>query len=270
VRHGRGDAVQAERAHWTELATVPAGRTPADDAVPAGEVTVGDAATVTASLDAAATAELLRLPDALGCGLPAVLLAALGRTLASWTGHDRHVVDLVRHDRVRLFDEVDLSRTVGPFGHVHPVALDVAADGPADAAVRAVAAHLRGVPGDGVGWELLRQDADPVPDAPVDLAFALVDGPPRPALDGDESPRNLRRRALEVEVRVVDDELLVRWTYGRARHHEATVTRVAERYAAELRALAELASGPAGAPAASDFPLAHVDQDQLDALLSRL
>jgi amino acid adenylation domain-containing protein len=270
VRHGRGDAVQAERGHWTELATAPAGRPPADDAVPAGEDTVGDAATVTASLDAAATAELLRLPDALGCGLPAVLLAALGRTLSSWTGHDRHVVDLVRHDRVRLFDEVDLSRTVGPFGHVHPVALDVAADGPADAAVRAVAAHLRGVPGDGVGWELLRQDADPVPDAPVDLAFALVDGPPRPALDGDESPRNLRRRALEVEVRVVDDELLVRWTYGRARHHEATVTRVAERYAAELRALAELASGPAGAPAASDFPLAHVDQDQLDALLSRL
>src|SRR3712207_6903453 len=41
-----------------------------------------------------------------------VLLCAVGRVLARWTGQDRVVVALEGHGREDLFDGVDLSRTV--------------------------------------------------------------------------------------------------------------------------------------------------------------
>jgi amino acid adenylation domain-containing protein/non-ribosomal peptide synthase protein (TIGR01720 family) len=280
VRHGRSDAVQSQREYWSGLVSAAASRLPADGSAPAGTDTVATARSVTTSLDAAETEELLRLPDALNCAIPEVLLAALGRTLNSWTGTGRHVVDLIRRDRVQIFDEVDLTRTVGPFGHVYPVALACAADGPPEAAVQAVKEHLRSVPSDGIGWQLLRQDADPVPDAPVDLAFTYLTAAPSPepgsvtVIDGpydDESPRNRRPYPVEVCAAAADGELTVRWTYSETRHRQETIARVAGRYADELRTMIGLGRGPRSAlHTPSDFPLAHVDQAQLDTLLSRL
>ena len=58
-----------------------------------------------------------------------VLLAALGRVLCRWTGRDRVLVDLEGHGREELFDGVDLSRTVGWFTTMFPVALDAAGRG---------------------------------------------------------------------------------------------------------------------------------------------
>jgi non-ribosomal peptide synthase protein (TIGR01720 family) len=241
---------------------------------------VATARSVTTSLDGAETEELLRLPDALSCTMPDLLLAALGRTLSSWTGYDRHVVDLVRHDREQIFDEVDLARTVGRFGHIHPVALDCTADGQPEVAVRAVKEHLRAIPSGGIGWQLLRQDPDPVPGSPAGLAFSYAGAQRCPdssvfVLAGragdDESPRNPRLYPVEVHVSAADGGLTVQWTFAETRHRHETIARVAERYADELRAMIELgrgAVGPVHTP--SDFPLAHVDQAQLDELLSRL
>jgi amino acid adenylation domain-containing protein/non-ribosomal peptide synthase protein (TIGR01720 family) len=280
VRHGRSDSVLSQRAYWTDLVSGPAGRLRSDGSASADAGTVAAARTVTTSLNAAETGELLRLPDALSCAVPDVLLAALGRTLSSWTGHGHHVIYLVRHDREPIFDEVDLARTVGPFGHVHPVALTCAADEPPEIALREVKEHLRSVPSNGIGWQLLRQDADPVPDAPADLAFTYLAAEHCPeaasftvarGLGDDESPRNLRPYPLEVCASAVGDELTVRWTYSRGRHQHETIARVAERYVAELRTMIELGRTPGGVSRTpSDFPLARVDQVQLDELLSRL
>jgi non-ribosomal peptide synthase protein (TIGR01720 family) len=272
--------VQSHREYWTGLVTAPAGRLPVDGSAPADADTVATARNVTTSLDAAETEELLRLPDTLNCAMPELLLAALGRTLSSWTGNDRHIVDLVRHDREQLFDEVDLARTVGAFGHVHPVALACGADGPPEAAVREVKEQLRSIPSGGIGWQLLRQDTDPVPAAPVDLAFTYLAAEHRPEAGSftvtdspgdDESPRNLRPYPVEVCASAAGGELTVRWTYSETRYQHETITRAAERYAGELRTMIELGRGAAGpVHTPSDFPLAHVDQTQLDALLSRL
>jgi amino acid adenylation domain-containing protein/non-ribosomal peptide synthase protein (TIGR01720 family) len=278
--HGRSDAVQSQRAYWTDLATSPAGRLPDDHpAQPEGD-TVAAARSVSVSLSSAETGELMRLPEMLSCTLPDVLLAALGRTLSSWTGNDRHVVDLLRSDREQIFDEVDLARTVGRFGHVYPVALACAADGEPDAAIRAVKEHLRAVPADGIGWQLLRQDASPVPDPPVDVAFSYLAGERcaesssfavSGGIGNDESPLNRRPYPVEVFVSAADGELTVRWTYSQTRHRHKTIADVARRYSDDVRAMIGLGRGTGTSTRTpSDFPLAHVDQAQLDQLLSRL
>ncbi len=83
-----------------------------------------------------------------------VLLAALGRVLCGWTGAGRVLVDVEGHGREELFDGVDVSRTVGWFTSVYPVALEDDAD-PVVLLKRTKEA-LRAVPNRGVGFGALR------------------------------------------------------------------------------------------------------------------
>ncbi|MCB1037197.1 MAG: non-ribosomal peptide synthetase, partial [Acidobacteria bacterium] len=54
-----------------------------------------------------------------------LLLAALSQALSRWTGEPRVLVDLEGHGREDLFEDVDLSRTVGWFSTLYPLLLDL-------------------------------------------------------------------------------------------------------------------------------------------------
>ncbi|WP_328407054.1 amino acid adenylation domain-containing protein [Streptomyces violaceus] len=106
-----------------------------------------------------------RLPAAFHCGIHEVLLAGLGGAVARWRGTGAGIlVDVEGHGRHGA-DGMDLLRTVGWFTSVHPVRLDVsdvdlsaAAAGNAAAGqlLKAVKEQARAVPGDGLGYGLLR------------------------------------------------------------------------------------------------------------------
>jgi amino acid adenylation domain-containing protein/non-ribosomal peptide synthase protein (TIGR01720 family) len=273
------EPVQAQRRYWTDLVTPPAGRLPVDG--PTEPAEPAEPAENVASLGRAATDELLRLPTVLDAGVAEVLLAALGRTLGAWTGVSRHVVDLLRHDREHLFEDVDLTRTVGWFSRGHPLAVTA---GPADspeATLRMVKDALGSVPLGGLGWRLLRQDADPVPSSPAQVLFSYLGPVAQPAsgayivlaemVGDDESPRWRRPYPIEVHAAVHDGELRLRWRQHRRLHDGRTIEGLAERHLDELRAVIAHIAGPArGTSGPSDFPLARVDRAQLDDLLSRL
>ena len=267
------EPVQAQRPYWTDLVTAPAGQLPVDG--PTGPVEN------TVSLGRAATGELLRLPAVLDAGVAEVLLTALGRTLGAATGASRQVVDVLRHDREPLFEDVDLTRTVGWFSRGHPLALTAEpADSP-EATLRMVKDALGSVPTGGLGWRLLRQDADPVPPSPAQVLFSYL-GPVAQPVSGaytvlaetvgdDESPRGRRPYPIEVHAAVHDGGLRLRWRQHRRLADGHTIEGLAERHLDELRAVIAHVAGPARGPSGpSDFPLARVDQAQLDDLLSRL
>ena len=134
------------------------------------------------------------------------------------------------------------------------------------------------MPADGVGWQLLRADPEPVPAAPVELAFAFlgdVDPPgftlvPEP-IGPDASLRGRRPYPIDVEVSLAGGTLVVRWRYSESRHERSTVLGLGERYLGELRAFIDAARHPVVTMATpADFPLARVDQARLDDLLSRI
>ncbi|MCA1682247.1 MAG: condensation domain-containing protein, partial [Actinobacteria bacterium] len=85
-----------------------------------GANTVASTGSVTVRLDPEETRALLQdVPGVYRTQVNDVLLSALGRVL----------VDLEGHGREDLFDGVDLSRTVGWFTTMFPVALDIPGDG---------------------------------------------------------------------------------------------------------------------------------------------
>ncbi|MFD9074651.1 condensation domain-containing protein, partial [Streptomyces lasiicapitis] len=113
--------------------------------------------TVTVRLDREDTRRLLQdVPDAYRTRVNDVLLCALGRVMARWTGRDRVEVTLEGHGREELFDGVDLSRTVGWFTSVYPVALDVPRHADTGSALKSVKESLRAVPRGGLGYGALR------------------------------------------------------------------------------------------------------------------
>lgn len=267
--HGYAESaeVQAQRGHWSRLSARSTSRLPG---AAIGDETEADARTVVDGLDTVDTTRLLAAAEHHGCSLEALLLAALARALRRWTGQTRHVVDLERHDRPELFDDVDLSRTVGWFSRVHPLLLSAEDDAPEDT-LRAVVASLDGVPADGIGWSLLHTASEAAevrftytgaPVDPVSGAFVVV----AESVGDDRSPRLPRGPAIEVDAGCMRGALSVRWRFGGRRYAPDVIRDVAAAHLDEVRAL----SGAAADSATAAFPLARVDRAELEGLIGRL
>ncbi|TYR65651.1 amino acid adenylation domain-containing protein, partial [Streptomyces parvus] len=276
-----GGSLDAEGLHWQDI---PGSVLPVDH--PGGANTLDSARSVTVALDADETHALLsRVPAAYRTRINDVLLAALAQTVSEWTGDDTVTVALEGHGREDLFDDVDLSRTVGWFTTLFPVALRPGGDDPASA-LKAVKEQLRAVPRRGIGYGLV---ADPTR-LPTGLSFNYLGrldqfvpadgtitsapeaGPllfePDPAAAGTAiAPAGRRAHVLEVQGAVSADRLSVSWTYSVSLHEPQTVEALADRFLTALRAIIAHCTGPdAGGRTPSDFPLADVDQATLDRL----
>ena len=239
-----------------------------------------------------ATRALLQdVPAAYRTRINDALLTALAQTFAAWTGERSLLVDLEGHGREAVVEGVDLSRTVGWFTSVFPVRLALpegAAAGPgADpgdpgADLKAIKEQLRAVPRNGIGYGLLRYlspapalEALPAPQvsfnylgqfdqaAPEDSPFRLASESAGPSA----APAGARSHILEINGSVVEGRLRLEWLYSAALHHRETVEALAQTFLRRLTALIEHCLSPqAGGFTPSDFPLAGLDQETVDAL----
>ncbi|MEV0186841.1 condensation domain-containing protein, partial [Streptomyces sp. NPDC050625] len=115
------------------------------------------------------SALLTGVPAAFHAGVDDVLLTGLAAAVAAWRG-DQGIeggilVDIEGHGREPLSAGMELSRTVGWFTAVHPVRLTSgpfdptevrAGEAAAGALLKAVKEQVRSIPGDGLGYGLLR------------------------------------------------------------------------------------------------------------------
>ncbi|WP_410573852.1 non-ribosomal peptide synthase/polyketide synthase [Amycolatopsis sp. cmx-4-61] len=260
AEHAEAGGFDDELPYWrTALAVDPA--LPVDS-----EATGEGAGTVTTRLDAELTRALLQdVPGVYRTQVNDVLLAALGRVLARWTGRDGVLVDLEGHGREDLFADVDLSRTVGWFTSLFPVALRIEEGwGPL---LKSVKEQLRAVPRRGVGYGALRYLTGTAPALTPEISFnylGRLDGAAG-SLDSAVGDGAGRAHLLDVVGRVDRDCLELTWYYARDTHTAATVERLAAELVAALgEAVAHCAEPGAGGRTPSDFPLARLDQRQVD------
>lgn len=130
-------------------------RLPLDD--PGAYNSWASARSIQVELDEEASrAILFELPPALGCRPNEVLLTALARSVAAWSGHPKLRIHLEGHGREDLFDDVDLSRTIGWFTSIFPVVLETSPETGSLEALRMVQERIRRVPHRGIGYGLLR------------------------------------------------------------------------------------------------------------------
>ncbi|OXM62111.1 non-ribosomal peptide synthetase [Amycolatopsis vastitatis] len=271
-----GHAFDAELPYWTEALDGVIPDLPVDAA---GENTAGRARTVTVRLDTGTTDALLhQVPEVYRTQINDVLLSALGRVLARWTGRERVLVSLEGHGREEIFDDLDLSRTVGWFTAEFPVALTLPAADDWGPTLKAVKEQLRAVPGKGLGYGALRwlTPDSPLRDGPVPQISLNYHGQWTAGDDdglyrgwgdvGDDIDPGRPRTALLDVVGIVDGgRLELAWTYAPEVHREDTVRGLAEQVVTALREIVAHCAVPgAGGRTPSDFPLAGLSAAELD------
>ncbi|MET9696662.1 amino acid adenylation domain-containing protein [Streptomyces sp. NPDC006529] len=283
AEHVRTGALDHEAGHWQRVAaaTRPLPRPAGAD--PAAPNTFGTAATASVTLGRADTEALLqRVPAAYRTQINDVLLTALGRVLGDWAG-DPVTIALEGHGREELFEDIDLSRTVGWFTTIHPVTLDVPA-GDWGPALKHLKEELRAIPGRGLGYGALRFLSAPgtpghalrtAPHPEVSFNYlgqwdgttsrsGLVRGR-LAALGADQAPDQPRPHLIDIVAAVTDGELRVDWIHAPAAHPTEAVQRLADAFLAALRDLVAHCLLPdSGGATPADFPLAALDQAGVD------
>jgi amino acid adenylation domain-containing protein/non-ribosomal peptide synthase protein (TIGR01720 family) len=285
----REEELRKELHHWLRHAGADAARLPLD--FPGGENSEKSAETVTVSLGPEETEMLLReVPAAYRTEVNDALLAALLRVVSRWTGSRTVLVELEGHGREDLFDDVDVSRTVGWFTSFYPVNLGLPrADGPGEL-LKAVKEQLRQAPSKGIGYGLLRylcpdqQVIERMKSLPQpEIAFnylgqfdqTLPEDSPFDAAEESQGPdRSLKGRLshlLEINGGVSKGRLTLEWTYSGNLYRRATIMELAQDYLAALQEIISHCRSPeAGGISPSDFSLARLDQKKLDKIISKV
>lgn len=288
--YAQSETLQAEQPYWLEAPYHQAVSLPLD--FPEGEKanTEAEAQKVIVSLSEEETEALLHnVPDAYRTRVNEILLMALAQAFQSWVGENSFLIDLEGHGREdHLFDEVDISRTVGWFTTIFPALLQLNAGDDLDRAIKRVKEQIRRIPNHGIGYGLLRylsQDetaAAALSNAPqaqilfnylgqFDRGFgaSTLFAPTTQDAGVMHSPLGKRPYLLEVVGSIVGGKLRVEWTYGRNVHRRETIERVAQIFIERLRTLITFCLSPeAGGYTPSDFALASLNQSQLDTLVA--
>ncbi|RSN45183.1 hypothetical protein DMC64_20305 [Amycolatopsis sp. WAC 04197] len=265
----------AELAHWKRVLATP----DATLGVATGDTGQGQ---LTVELPSAATGRLLTaVPQALRTGVHEVLLAAAAQAVGTWRDPicAPVLLEVEGHGREETaVPGADLSRTVGWFTDLHPVAVTPSVH--VTETVGDVRARLAEVPADGLGYGLLRHvdgalAEEAAPQVLVNYLgrFGIGDGDfSIRAFGGERDPRMPAAHILEInaltEERPDGPVLTGTFSYDRAR---LTETDAKELALAWLDALSELAtgSGSVGRLIPADFPLVRVDRNRLDDLIGR-
>ncbi|MEB0223174.1 non-ribosomal peptide synthase/polyketide synthase [Pseudomonas sp. 10S4] len=282
--YARTEAVQAELSFWHQQLNGATVELPCDN--PQGSQQSRHAQVVHSRLDKAFTQQLLQqAPAAYRTQVNDLLLTALARVICRWTGHADALIQLEGHGREDLFDAIDLTRTVGWFTSLFPVRLTTA-DSLASA-LKQIKEQLRAIPNKGIGFGVLKYlggesvqsslKALPAPritfnylgqfDGSFDADEGVLFSPAGGSAGLEQSAEAPLDNWLGVEGQVFEGELDLRWTFSREVFNESTIARLADEYTRELEALISHCCLPESMGVTpSDFPLARIDQAQLDAI----
>ncbi|MEV0181920.1 amino acid adenylation domain-containing protein, partial [Streptomyces sp. NPDC050625] len=295
----RADERVAELQAWTEL--VQGGDALLTDRPLNEDLNRGaEVRRVTVTVPAGVTSALLTgVPAAFHAGVDDVLLAGLAGALGERLGGDRPLeggvlVDVEGHGREPLAVGMDLSRTVGWFTSVRPVRVDaagvdladvVAGGSAAGVLLKRVKEQVRAVPGDGLGYGLLRHlnpetasELAALPSAQVGFNYlgrvAARDEEWQLAEDGlgeGIAAQAPVMHALEAEALVQDRSggpvLVLSVAWPDRLLGEAEAWGLVEGWAAMLSGLAAHAADPvAGGFTPSDFALVALEQARVEEL----
>ncbi len=289
AEYARSPEVKQEFDHWSEINKRHIEPLPLD--YPEGENVQASRQTVVTALNKDRTSALLHeVPSAYHTQINEVLLAALARAFARWTGKHALLVALEGHGREDMFSNMDISRTVGWFTSLYPVLLDINECISEKEVLIRVKEQLRRIPNRGINYGLLRyltddeqirQALQTAPEPQVSFNYLgqfdqlLPENAPfgsAPESKGKEqSPRGKRKYLVDVVANVSEGELQIRWIYSGNLFKAETIEALAQAFLEELNRLIDHCLSPeAGGYSPSDFPDVNLSDEEIDNLLSEI
>ena len=218
--------------------------------------TLDAAETLTVTLPEKETHLLLhKAPDIYGARINELLLSALFMALCRWTGRTKVLIGLEGHGREALFEDVDLSKTMGWFTSLFPVLLSIGEAKGLLETVAAVKAELNSVPNRGIGYGVLRYMS---PDDTVRDAFDALPFPELifnyfgqmdetfvsghfafERLGFSESTGRVRTNMIDIGGGIINGALQITFSYCNKIHDASTIQGFADDFGANLHQLVE-------------------------------
>jgi amino acid adenylation domain-containing protein/non-ribosomal peptide synthase protein (TIGR01720 family) len=287
TQYGHSEPPKAEFEYWLTEVGTDITLLPVDYPLDQQTNTRATTACVSVSLSAELTNILLQeVPSAYNTQINDVLLTVLVQSFAQWTGQYSLLVDLEGHGREEVFEDIDLSRTVGWFTSVFPIRLQLDKQNHPGDALKSIKEQLRRLPKRGIGYGILRylsQNAEQLralPQAQVSFnylgqfaqefsASAAMWKFVQESGGADNSPLQHRNYLLELNALVINGKLQLNWTYNQNFHQQSTIERLAQWFMAALQTLINHCQSPdTGGYTPSDFPEAELSQKELEDIMS--
>ncbi|MBH8578113.1 amino acid adenylation domain-containing protein [Nostocaceae cyanobacterium CENA369] len=298
--YARSQELRLQLDYWLESMRFPTAPLPLDYTAATQENTVASSRTVSVHLSVEQTRALLQdVPSAYNTQINDVLLTALAQTFTRWISSPSLLIDLEGHGREDLFEDVDLSRTVGWFTSIFPVLLRLEAQDDIKEVLKSVKEQLRQIPNKGIGYGILRylsidecdseallrnaerHQLQALPKAQVSFNYLGQYDQTQLATLGWKyacessgsihSPQGQRSHLITVDGLVIEGRLKLEWYYSEKFHRRKTVEHLAHEYIAALEAIiAHCLSPEAGGYTPSDFPDVEFSQEALDELLAEI
>ncbi|MFN8596432.1 MAG: amino acid adenylation domain-containing protein [Anaerolineae bacterium] len=270
--YAQSEELRIELAYWLDTSRGLLAQIPLDYVAESQLNTEASADSVTVALTVDETHTLLHdLPTAYRSEINDVLLTALTRALAEWTGSRTVSIDLESHGREALFDDLDVSRTVGWFTSLYPVWLTLADTEDVQQHLMTIKDQLRRVPHHGLGYGVLRYlniagasnrlRALPKPEVLFNylgqmdqtLGEATAFEPARESRGAERSPHDRRTHLIDINGGIANGCLQMEWTFSANLHRRETIERVAQRFIAVLRSMINYTRSTEVAQAPTDF-----------------
>ena len=287
VEHAQSVEMQAELPYWKSICEGETQTLPLD--FPDGVNDEASSRTFEVSLDVDQTHSLLwDVPAVYNTQINDALLTGLAQTFSDWTGNQTTFIDLEGHGREGLFADIDLSRSPGWFTTHFPVKVRLEGFGDIGQDLKSVKEQLRTIPGNGIGYGLLRYLNPETRSQLSNLAQPIVSfnylgrfdealgegaifrttgeacGPRR-------GPHGLGQHVLEITAGVCGGTLQIAWQYSANLHRRETIEMLAENFVAALESIVTHCLAPeAGGFTPSDFPEAALSQNELDKFLTAI
>lgn len=277
--YARSSALRSELDYWLTILDQSVESIPVDYL--GGNNREATACKVSVSLSVEETQALLQnVPAAYQTQINDVLLTALVQAFAQWTGKSSLLVDLEGHGREELFENVDVSRTVGWFTSIFSVHLSLENASQPGKSLMAIKEQLRAIPNRGISYGLLHylsrdqeitKQLSLLPKAevifnylgqfdqvlPESSLFSLA----QESIGPSHSLRSKRTHLLEINSGISQGRLQMSWTYSEKLHRQTTVEVLAQGFIEALRSLITHCQSPdAGGFTPSDF--AKFEQSQ--------
>ncbi|MDZ8186464.1 MAG: amino acid adenylation domain-containing protein [Nostoc sp. ChiSLP02] len=255
AEYARSNTLKSELAYWQAQSRQQVLSIPVDFAC--DDNTVASARTVSVSLNIEETRALLQdVPKGYKTQINDVLLTALVQVLSKWSGGNSLLLDLEGHGREDIFEDVDLSRTVGWFTTIFPVLLTLKATDNLGDAIKSVKEQLRTIPNRGIGYGLLRYlsgDAEITSTlealAKAEVSFNYlgqfdwgmqensVFKIAAESIGSEYSLLGYRSHLLAINSIIIEGQLQVDWTYSENFHKHTTIESLAQDFVEALRSL---------------------------------
>ena len=241
---------------------------------------------VDVSLNEVETSKLLGdVQKAYNTQINEILFSAMLLAQNRWTGQRNICFYAEGHGRESLFNDVDLSRTVGWFTTLFPVYLELPNSFSIGEIIKSVKEQNRQIPLNGLGYDLMRYLAkkENTPIVEPQICFNYL-GQMDQALESnnsfspsaenkglERSEKSKRNYLIDINASVFGSKLQVNFAYCHKIHNASTIQRFALEFITGLREIIDHCTATEEREfTPSDFELTNLNKRQLDSVLNKL